>query len=67
MSTWYDAERASKLRKNAADKEDENLRKQFKHDWKIAVFSACAGAFLSKPLWYGLDQIIQIFLTLLPK
>lgn len=31
--------------------EKEKTRKEFAHEWKIAVFSALTGAFLSKPLW----------------
>ena len=32
-------------------------RSDRRHDWLIAVFSALAGAFLSKPLWGVLENI----------
>lgn len=35
--------------------EDEKEHRQFSHDWKIAMFSALAGALLSKPIWGGID------------
>lgn len=42
------------------DREDREKRR-FRHDWKIATFSALAGALLSKPLWSG----IEFFVTLI--
>lgn len=27
------------------------IRREYRHDWKIAVFSALGGALLSEPLW----------------
>lgn len=43
----------------------EKERRQFRHDWKIAVFSAFAGALLSRPLWDGLDWLLGLFKTIL--
>lgn len=39
---------------------DERRTKQFKHDWKIAIFSAIAGALASEPLWAVLHKLIDI-------
>lgn len=47
--------------------EDEKAerRKTFSHDWKIALFSAIAGAFVSEPLWKGLNYLMSIIQSLL--
>ena len=45
-------------------KEQENRRKQFAHDWRLAFFSAFLGALFSEPLWYFLTWIFQKFLSL---
>ena len=34
-----------------------------RHDWLIAIFSALAGAFLSKPLWGVLENIWTMFVS----
>ena len=36
----------------------EKERREFRHDWKIAIFSALAGSLLSRPLWSGIDWMI---------
>lgn len=36
-------------------------RRQFRHDWMIAIFSAFAGALLSRPLWGGIEWFIGFF------
>lgn len=41
--------------------EKEKIRKEFMHDWKIALFSAIAGAFLSEPLWLFLKWAYSLF------
>lgn len=43
-------------------REKEKVRQEHIHNWKIAIFSAFAGALLSRPIWVGLDWIISIFL-----
>lgn len=43
----------------------EKERRQFRHDWKIAVFSAFAGALISRPLWDGLDWLFGLFKVIL--
>lgn len=45
---------------SAADDESER-RKQRSHDWRIAVFSAVSGAFLSKPLWDTIAWLVHLF------
>lgn len=42
-------------------RQNERMRKQFRHDWKIAFFSAIAGAFLSRPIWSGIEFAISLF------
>lgn len=42
------------------DGEAEKERRQFSHNWKIAIFSAFAGALLARPLWAGIDWIIAL-------
>lgn len=42
------------------DDEKEKNRKEFAHEWKIAVFSALTGAFLSKPIWDFLNWAYNI-------
>lgn len=41
---------------------DENAKtqKEFLHEWAIAIFSAIAGALLSRPLWDTIDRIIGL-------
>lgn len=41
-------------------KELEKERRQFRHDWKIAVFSTLAGALLSRPIWEGIERIVSL-------
>lgn len=41
------------------DGEREKEKRQFLHNWKIAVFSAFAGALLARPLWAGIDWFIS--------
>lgn len=47
--------------------EDEKAKRKeaFSHDWKIAIFSALAGAIVSKPLWRGIDYLWSIVQSLL--
>lgn len=40
-------------------------RKKYLHDWGIAIFTAVAGAFLSRPLWNILDSVISFLSSLL--
>ena len=40
--------------------EDKRQRQKFAHDWKIAVFSAVAGALLARPLWAGIDWLFDL-------
>lgn len=42
---------------------EENQRKKNLHDWKIAIFSALAGALISEPLW----SLIRFLSDLFPK
>ena len=37
----------------------EDRRREHLHDWYVAIFSAFAGALLSKPLWNGIDWLIE--------
>ena len=39
----------------------EKERRQFRRDWKIAIFSAFVGALFSRPLWDGIDWFIALF------
>ena len=41
--------------------EKEKIRREFMHDWKIALFSAIAGALLSEPLWFFLKWAYSLF------
>lgn len=41
--------------------ESAKSRKDRAHDWKIAVFTAIAGALLSKPIWTVINQIVEAF------
>lgn len=45
-------------------KEDEKSKERRAnwHDWKIAIFSSFAGALLSRPIWGGIDWLINLFL-----
>ena len=60
-----DALRAQQAKQIADDRayhearEDKRQRQKFAHDWKIAVFSAVAGALLARPLWAGIDWLID--------
>lgn len=45
--------RLDELEKERTEKAD-----QRRHDWKLAIFTALAGAFLSQPLWSIIDAII---------
>lgn len=42
------------------DNEKSNERRANFHDWKIAIFSAFAGALLSRPLWDGIDWLLGL-------
>lgn len=43
--------------------DDELRRKQYCHDWKIALSSALAGALLSEPVWTLIKQAITALQT----
>lgn len=45
---------------SAAD-EKAKTSKVFRHEWRIAVFSALAGALLSRPLWSLIEWIVSLF------
>lgn len=45
--------------------EAEKERRQFSHNWKVAIFSAFAGALLARPVWAGIDWILQIIAKLI--
>lgn len=49
------------------DGEAEKERRQFSHNWKVAIFSALAGALLSRPLWAGIEWILAIVARLFQK
>lgn len=38
---------------------EEDRKQEHRHNWLIAVFSTLGGALLSKPLWDGIDLIIE--------
>lgn len=59
----YFIEQEKEEKRKIQEKEAEELRqkRQFAHDWKIAIFSALAGAFLSEPLWTLIRSIIRLF------
>lgn len=59
---FIEQEKEIEREKRAEKSEIERQKRQFRHDWKIAVFSALAGAFLSEPLWTLIRQIIDLFL-----
>lgn len=40
--------------------EQAKVRKVFLHEWKIAVFSALAGALLSRPLWAAIGWLANL-------
>lgn len=42
-------------------KELEKEKRQFAHDWKIAIFSSLSGALLSKPIWDIIDFLFGLF------
>lgn len=58
MGNWYEENKKAKESecKEAKDKEAE--KRQFMHDWKIAIFSALSGALLSEPVWWIIKKII---------
>lgn len=39
--------------------EREKEKRQFSHNWKVAMFSAFSGALLARPLWAGIDWFIS--------
>ena len=39
---------------------DERIKRIFRHEWYIAIFSAIAGALLSRPLWSGIEWIVAL-------
>ena len=41
------------------DNLDRAQRSNRSHDWRIAIFSAFAGALLSKPLWAIIDNVMK--------
>lgn len=46
-------------------KEQSEHRKQFAHDWKIAIISIIGGALLSEPLTRGFIWLFTLFLNIL--
>lgn len=48
-----------------AAQDTKEKRKQFRHDWAIAIFSALSGALLSEPLWLGIQFVIEFIQSLL--
>lgn len=40
------------------EKERKEKADQRRHDWKLAIFTALAGAFLSQPLWSIIDAVV---------
>lgn len=44
----------------AQKREDEMQKRQFRHNWKVMFVSALLGAFLSRPIWGLLDQLILL-------
>ena len=40
-------------------------RSEYLHDWKLQIFSAIAGALLSRPLWDGIDWAVSLLRVLL--
>lgn len=41
---------------------EEEKKREFRHDWRIAVFSAVFGALLSEPLWAVLRWLVKYLL-----
>lgn len=41
-------------------REEELQKKTFRHDWRLEIFSVFAGALLSRPLWAGIDWLIDL-------
>lgn len=39
--------------------EKEDKKQNFRHDWRIAIFSAVTGALLSEPLWAVLRWLVK--------
>ena len=37
------------------------------HDWLITIFSAFAGALLSRPIWYGIDWFLEFIAQIIAK
>lgn len=48
-------------------KDAEKEKRQFRHDWKIAIYSSVVGALLSRPIWDGIDWIAKLITSLLSK
>lgn len=42
-------------------------KEDYAHEWRMQIFSAVAGAFLSRPLWDGIDWVIKLLSTLSSK
>ncbi|MBP3304909.1 MAG: hypothetical protein J6L24_02965 [Oscillospiraceae bacterium] len=40
--------------------QERDIRREYRHDWKIALFSALGGALISEPLW----DLIRLLLRL---
>lgn len=38
---------------------EEDRKEEHRHNWLIAVFSTLGGAILSKPMWDGIDWLIE--------
>ena len=57
---FVDQAEAEEKEKRIEQRESRRQKKQFAHDWKIAIFSALAGAVLSKPIWAGIEWLVQI-------
>lgn len=41
--------------------EREEKKREFRHDWRIAIFSAVAGALISEPLWEVIRWVFRCF------
>ena len=57
---FVDQAEAEDKEKRIEQRESRRQKEQFAHDWRIAIFSALAGAVLSKPIWAGIEWLIQI-------
>lgn len=54
---YIESVREYQSKEDAID-EKKRTKNQFRHDWRIAIFSALAGAFLSEPLWLLIHAVI---------